>query len=390
MSVSEPLLPQAIRTQEFPITAEHSYLNTATLGPIPTVTRHAIEQAAVRAQFPGIEQANHSHLSLDLARSRMANLLGASDDDLVFTPNTTYGLNICAQGIDWRAGDNVVLPDREFPSVMYTWLQLRNSGVDVRLVPWEGDGPSVDVLMAAVDSRTRVVSCSAVAWDSGYRIDLEALGRRCAQASCLLIVDGIQAVGATELDVQRLQISALAVHGYKWLVAGFGCGALYVSPNAIDQIRPRFVGDQSFISAGEPGAAPAEWQPGARRYTVGGANDLGLTALASSLGLLAELGLPAIAAHNRQLGQQLVDGLLKHGPAVQLISPTDPARRAAIVVFTLGDRQRDETLVRRLADQGIIVVLRRRGVRVSPHFYNSPAEIDRLLRALPQAISDLG
>jgi cysteine desulfurase/selenocysteine lyase len=384
MPTPESLLPPTIRAHEFPLTAEQTYLNAATQGPIPALTRHAIEHAAARDQFPGSERDTAAQHSAELARSRLAQLLHVGADDLVFTPNTTYGLNICAQGIAWREGDNVVLPDHEFPSVMHTWLNLRNSGVEVRLVPWEGEGPSVDALMAAVDARTRVVSCSAVAWDSGYRIDLEALGRRCAQAGCLLIVDGIQAVGATELDPQRLGISALAMHGYKWLVAGFGCGALYVAPSAIDQIRPRFAAEQSFIGGGEPGAAEAAWQPGARRYTVGGSNNLGLTALASSLGLIAELGMPNIAAYNRQLAQLLVDGLAKHAPALQLISPTDPARRAAIVVFTLGDRQRDEALVQRLAKQGIIVALRRRGVRVSPHFYNSPEEIERLLRALAQ------
>jgi cysteine desulfurase / selenocysteine lyase len=251
------------------------------------------------------------------------------------------------------------------------------------IVPsWCGDGPSVDALMAAVDSRTRVVSCSAVAWDSGYRIDLEGLGRRCAQAGCLLIIDGIQAVGAIELNPQSLQLAALTFHGYKWLLAGFGCGALYVSPSAIDQIRPHFVGEQSFTDTGDGADTPAVWQPGARRYTVGSANSLGLTALAASLALIERVGLEAIEVHNRALAQILVDGLRRHAPDIQLVSPVDSARRAAIVTFTLGDRARDEALVRRLGEQGIVVALRPRGVRVSPHLYNSAAEVEELLRAI--------
>jgi selenocysteine lyase/cysteine desulfurase len=376
------VLPHDLRAREFPITAEYTYLNAATQGPLPTSTCRAIEQATIRAQFPETPRAHVDQPVADLARTRLARLLGVGADDLTFTSNTTHGLNICAHGIDWRPGDNVVLPEYEFPSLTCTWLQLRSIGVEVRCVPWGGDGPSVDVVMAAVDSRTRVVSCSAVAWDSGYRIDLEELGRRCAQAGCLLVVDGIQAVGAIELDPQALQLAALSMHGYKWLLSGFGCGALYVSPRAIDQIRPRFVGEQSFINDGDPTGATAAWKPGARRYTVGGANAPGLTALAASLALIEQVGLPAIAAHNYALTQLLIDGLRHDAPDVQLISSLDPARRAAIVTFSLGDRARDEALVRCLGEQGIVVALRPRGVRVSPHVYNSAAEIEHLLRAV--------
>jgi len=377
-----PLFTPAEREREFPLVADTTYLNAATQGPLPTRTCRALEQALRRGQYPGLSAAPEEQPPAEAVRARLARLLNCGLDELAFTPNTTYGLNICARGIDWRPGDNVVLPAHEFPSVLRTWLQLRDSGVEVRLVPWDGDGPGVDALMAAVDARTSVVMCSAVAWDTGYRIDLEALGRRCAKAGCLLIVDGIQAVGATELDLRALRLSALSFHGYKWLLAGFGCGVLYVAPEALDQIRPRFVGEQSFQDGFATDDLDAPWQPGARRFAAGGANTLGLTALAASLDLIEQLSLRAIAAHNRALGQLLVDGLRRLEPHVQLVSPADPARRAANVVFTLGDAARDEALVQQLAERGMVVALRRRGVRISPHCYNTAAEIERLLDAL--------
>lgn len=386
MAISEPLplFTLAEREREFPLVADTIYFNAATQGPLPTRTCRALEQALRREQYPGLTPAAEEQPPVEAARTRLARLLNCGPDDLAFTPNTTYGLNICARGIDWRPGDNVVLPVDEFPSVLRTWLQLRDSGVEVRLVPWDSYGPGVDKLMAAVDARTRVVSCSAVAWDTGYRIDLEALGRHCSRAGCLLIVDGIQAVGATELDLRALRISALSFHGYKWLLAGFGCGALYVSPAALDQIRPRFVGEQSFQAGFAADDRDAPWQPGARRFTAGGANALGLTALAMSLNLIEQLGPETIAAYNRALGQLLVDGLRRLEPLVQLVSPIDPTRRAAIVVFTLGDAERDEALVQWLTKHGVVVALRRRGVRVSPHCYNTAAEIERLLELLRQ------
>lgn len=385
-----PLEPPAVlalaeREREFPLVADYAYLNAATQGPLPTTTCRALEQAAWRGQYPGLPEASTERVPAEAVRPRLARLLNCGANDLAFTPNTTYGLNICARGIDWRPGDNVVLPANEFPSVLRTWLQLRDTGVKVRLVPWDDHGPGVETLMGAVDARTRVVSCSAVAWDTGYQIDLEALGRRCEAAGCLLIVDGIQAIGAAEVDVRALRLSAVSFHGYKWLLAGFGCGALYVAPEAFDQIKPRFVGEQSFQDGIAPDNLDAPWQPGARRFTAGGANALGLTALAASLDLIEGVGLSAIAAHNRALGQLLVDGLRRFAPHVRLVSPADAARRASIVVFTLGNAAQDEALVHRLAEQGIIVAFRRRGVRVSPHLYNTPAEIERLLGALHRA-----
>ncbi len=384
MSIATPLslLTESQRASEFPITAEHIYLNAATQGPLPSSTCHMIEQHIRRSQFPEIISGPRVP-PVEMARSRMARLLGTQADNICFTSNTTHGLNICAHGIEWREGDNVVLPASEFPSLTRTWLHLRRFGVDVRLVDWDGDGPCVETLMDAVDARTRVVSCSAVAWDTGFRIDLEELGRRCAAAGCLLVVDGIQAVGATEFDPHALRISALALHGYKWLLSGFGCGVLYVSPEAIDRIRPTFVGEQSFQNATNASDPDTGWQTGARRYTAGGANTPGLNVLAASLAFIEQTGLTAIAAHNRALGELLVQGLQRHTSQLQLVSPQDAARRASIVTFTLGDAQRDAALVQQLAERNIMVALRPRGVRISPHLYNTAAEIESLLEALP-------
>ena len=384
MSTPASPLSDEQRASEFPITAEYTYLNTASQGPVPSATCRALEQVLVRSQFPDTPRARVATPPVELARERMARLLHVAQDDITFTPNTTYGMNVCARGIAWRPGDNAVIPAREFPSLTRAWAQLRDIGVEVRIVPWQGAGPSIDTLMGAVDSRTRAVACSAVAWDTGYRIDLEELARRCAAAGALLVVDGIQAVGAVDMDLRALGVSAVSTHGYKWLMAGFGCGALYVAPEAIDRIRPQIVGEQSYADGADPADSDAPLQPGARRYTAGTSNTFGLVSLGTSLGLIEQLGLPAIAAHNRALGEQLVAGLRRYAQHIQLVSPADPERRAAIVVFTLGEPARDGELVRRLGQRGIVVAHRPRGVRVSPHLYSTGAEIERLLAALPE------
>ena len=385
VSTVERLSVDEAREREFPIVREYTYLNTASQGPWPDRTVRAVERAAALAQFPHGDKARAEPSPEPAARAGLARLIGADEADIVFTGNTTHGINICAQGIDWRPGDNVVVPQREFPSLAYTWFHLRERGVEVRFVPFEGAGPAVEQVMAATDGRTRAVSCSAITWDTGYRADLEELGRRCAERGCLLVLDGIQIVGAQRLDVKAARISALSTHGYKWLMCGFGIGALYVAPEAVDRIRPTFIGTQSIAGEGVGDAFQGQltWQAGAARYAAGGANRLGQAALAASLSLIEEVGIDAIEERGHALAELVYAGLRRKGDAVQLVSSPDPARRSAIVVFTLGARERDAALAKRLDGQGIIVALRPLGVRVSPHFYNTEDDVARLLDAIP-------
>ena len=186
------------------------------------------------------------------------------------------------------------------------------------------------------------------------------------------------------LAPQALGLAALSFHGHKWLMVGFGCGVLYLAPAALEQIQPRFVGEQSYRDGADPSNPTPAWRDGARRFAVGSANILGMTALASALALVIELGLTQIARHNAALTQDLIDGLRHLAPAVRLVVPDVPERRAAIVVCTTGDAARDAALVEQLASRRIMVACRPRGIRVAPHLFNDAADIATLVRALAQ------
>lgn len=385
MTATTASLPPAIaaaREEEFPILHELTYLNAASQGPVPGRTARAIGEIATASQFPHTKRASEVANPEPIVRERLARLINADPADFVFTGNTTHGMNICAQGIAWRAGDNVVVPAHEFPSLTVAWSYLRERGVEVRIAPFAEAGPTVDEIMSRVDDRTRAVACSAITWNTGWRADLETLGARCAERGVLLIVDGIQAVGVRQIDVKAARISALAMHGYKWLLAGFGQGVLYVAPDAIDRINPTFIGEQAVTNGADAEEEKPKWKDGAARYVAGGLNRLGLAAYASSLGLLEEIGIATIEERAHGLGESLYRALQQR-PGVRLVSSADPARRSQVIVFTLGDNARDAALVDQLDAQGIIVALRPMGVRVSPHFYNTEADIARLLDALP-------
>ena len=226
------------------------------------------------------------------AREGLARLINAQPDDIVFTSNTTHGLNIVAQGIDWQPGDNCVVPAGDFPSLAYAWGHLRTRGVEVRFVPWEGAGLGVDPHGGCGWPHP---GRSAAARSSGIRGIVwtwKHLGQRCA-ARDVLVVDAIQAVGAQRLDVRAARIAALATHGYKWLMAGFGVGALY-GARALDRIRPTFVGAQAVQSASHPERGPVTWHPHAQRYAAGGAQYPRAPALAAE-GLRRESALRVVS-----------------------------------------------------------------------------------------------
>ena len=382
-----PSFSIATREEELPVLRDHTYLNAAFHGPLPVCAIRALTRGVEELQFPGIarhramgEYGATLHAAETGVRERIARRIGADMSEIVLTSNTSQGMNICAQGLVCRPGDNVIIPADEFPSLTATWLNLRHKGIEVRIVPFSGAGPTTDEIMARVDERTRAVACSAIGWSTGWRADLEALGARCAARGVLLIVDGIQAVGVQQLDVKALRLSALAFHGYKWLMAGYGVGGLYVAPEALDRIAPTFISEGAIVDEG-PGEQ--DWQAGAQRYSLSNRDQPAFAALAASLEMQEAFGAREIATRSTALAEQLYAELSARG-ALRVVSASDPARRSAIIVFTTGNASGDAALVARLEQAKIMVSLRPLGVRVSPHFYNTEGDIARLLDALPR------
>ncbi len=157
---------------------------------------------------------------------------------------------------------------------------------------------------------------------------------------------------------------------------------VYVAPEAVDQISPTFVGVSSFASGGDGFEGHLNWKPGAARYQAGGGNRTGWAALATSLGLIEEVGIATIEERDRTLAEQLYAGLTRK-ESIEIVSSPDPRTAPPIAVFTLGSQERNAAMAQQLEEQGIIVALRPLGLRASPNFYNTEEEVDRLLAALP-------
>lgn len=366
--------------REFPITERLTHFNHAGVSPVSRRVVAAattfIEQAAV------ITPSTYRSWDVrsEAIRASCARLIGAQADEIAFVKNTSEGLSLVAVGLDWRAGDNVIAVDGEYPSNVYPWFGLRRWGVETRLVQPVRGRVRVDDVRALLDGRTRVVSVSFVDWNSGARTDLRPLGELCRERGILFCVDGIQGVGAVQLDVERAGIDCLAVGGHKWLLAPEGCGGLFISRRVVDRLQSVLHGWKSVTDADTYLPYHFNPRPDAAKFEPGSPPQLGTHALGAAIDLLLEVGPANIEQRVLEITDRLAAGLRARG--AEIVSPWERDARSGIVVFRLGDDP--QRLSAALNQRGFIVRMRGGGIRVAPHFYNDEDDIDRFLAALDQ------
>ena len=370
---------QAVRT-EFPITNEWTYINHATWGPYPARTVAAIKAYADGWANPPTYSATHDNQRVvNELRQRIAELVNGKPEMVAFTASLAEGMNIMLNGIEWIAGDNVIVPVEEFPSVAFPALNLERKGVEVR---WAAKSPELRTDLAKIealmDARTRAVAISHVEWADGFRNDLQALGALCRARDIELFVDVTQSVGAQPIDVTNWGVSGVAAHGYKWLLSSFGTGVVIFNEHAFQRILPTYAGRMSVKNEGE---LALDWKDTAERFQTGGFNMPTITAMHASLSLVGDVGPARSAAHTATLVDRLAEGLTQMG--YEIVSDLSPEHRSQIISFTSGDLERDNRLVGELEERKVSVVMRARGVRISPYFYNTDEDVDRLLEALP-------
>lgn len=354
-----------------------NYLDFATAGLLPAPATYAMTALLEDHATYGSVAAPRWLSQLLTHRSTIARLIGGQASNIAFTQNTSTGLALVTNGLDWRPGDNVVVPAIEFPSNRYPWLALRRLGVEVRAVPSARGYAAISDLGDAVDGRTRVVTVSAVQFSSGYRYDLSAV--REAARDALFVVDGSQSVGAMLTDVVGDEIDVLATTGHKWMLGPLGVGFVHFSDRAMDELVPSTPG---WRSVEDPYAFSEEPRDAddARRFESGTENLVGITGLSAAIQLLLDVGTSTVEDAVLRRAEELVARLAQQGqrPAVEL-----PQGHTSGIVVVAHD---DPTTARaRLAERGVICTARATGLRLSPHFFTSSDD----LKAACEALADL-
>jgi selenocysteine lyase/cysteine desulfurase len=366
----------------FPITERAIYMNHAAVSPPPQPTVAAVEAQLRDVSENGSVNYRSWMAVKENARRLAAGMIGARPSQIAFMRNTSDGLSTVANGLRWRAGENVVTFRREFPSNIYPWLRLREAyGVEVRMCEERDGRVDLDELISLIDERTRVVAISHVQYGSGFRADLARIGRAARERDALLVVDVIQGMGALPVQVEAELIDVVAASCHKWLLTPEGIGLLYLSDRARERIEPTLVGWRSVTNPEDYGNFEQQWKGGALAWETGNAPTALFYGLEASLKLLTETGIERIASHLSELTDFLCECLA--GRDYEIVSSRRAGEKSQIVCLRPHDGQTPYALYAHLKQQGIITAPRGDRLRISPHLYNTASEIETLVKALP-------
>jgi cysteine desulfurase/selenocysteine lyase len=366
----------------FPITEHAIYLNHAAVSPLPTSTTEA-----VNAQLRDVAQNGslnyRSWVAVkEQARKRVAELIDARPDQIAFMRNTSDGLSTIANGLRWKPGDNLVTFQHEFPSNIYPWQRIRDVlDVEVRMCEERNGRIDLDEFMGLIDKRTRVVAISQVQYASGFRVDLERIGRATRAHDALLVVDAIQAMGVVPTNVDADLIDVAAAAGHKWLLSPEGVGLLYLSDRARERIEPTLVGWISVPNPEDYTNFEQGWNEGALAWETGTGPASLIHGLEASLRLLMETDVTRIAKHLEHLTDHLCQRLQYLN--YQVVSSREAGEKSQIVCIRHNGGMSPMALYTHLKERKIITSPRGDRLRISPHLYNMVEEIDELVAALP-------
>ena len=354
------------------------YLNSASIGPLPARSVSVLAECNADRARPATWSLERINAILTEARRLSGRLINADAGEIALMPNTTTGLNVAARALPLVRGNVVLTFDREFPANIYPWLRLAENGVTLERIPVTAEGWPDEVRLheRLGDPAVRAVAVSLTQFSNGYTVDLAALSRATRAYDKWLVVDAIQAVGQVPLDVKATPVDFLACGGQKWLLSPWGTGFLYVRKALCATLEPSFAGWAAFRGSDDytrlTSYDPRPW-PDARRFELLTFPVQDFAAMNASLELILSVGVDAIAAHTRTLHQPVVDWAEQGGGE---ISSPRGARGSAILCV----RPRGGVLAAyaRLHEAGVHCSLREGAVRLSPHLYNRPDEIERV------------
>ena len=365
---------------QFPVTENYIYMNHAGIAPLSLRARDAMREFLNDATDDGAIHSEDWAATAEACRQSAAKLIHATVNEIAFMKNTTQGILLAANGIDWHEGENVVTTAVEFPANVYPWWSLKERyGVETRMVTEREGRIPIEELEAAIDSRTRVLTISHVEFASGFRHDIQAIGEICREKGIWFVVDAIQSVGVIDVDVKACCIDILAADGHKWLCAPEGAAIFYCAKERQDQLINTNLGWAGVVNPRDFLNYSLTPKPDATRFEEGSYNSIGLFGLHAAIGLLLEIGVPRIERRVLNLTGRLIDELQSKGYSVS--TPTKESARSGIVVFR-SDRH-STTELYELLKRANVVSAERGGLRLSPHYYNSMDEIEQVLEVLP-------
>ncbi len=369
--------------EEFPITDNFVFFNNAAVSSPPSRVVDAVSELFRQFSQVGLKKYHDWMKQVDETRSLFARLINADPLQVCFTGNTSDGLSAVASGLQWKSGDRVLLPYPDFPANVYPWVNLERLGVKVDFFPKENGRFYPGDIERALRPGTRLLAVSSTDFSTGFRCDLEELGDLCRRKELLLCVDAIQSLGAVPLDVKKCGIHFLASGGHKWLLSTMGIGALYISGEADDLVRPVRVGWRSVENEEDFYHLDLTLKRDARRFETGTLNIAGITALGVSLDMLLEIGIERIYSRLLELTDIISEGLARRN--LPVISPAEREHRSGIISFVPRD---SAGFFLYCLKKNVMISQRGDAVRLSPHFYNNEADVEAFFKVLDEYLRE--
>jgi selenocysteine lyase/cysteine desulfurase len=319
---------------------------------------------------------------IEEVRGVAAKLINAEPEEVAFVKNTSHGLSIVAEGLEWKTGDNVLVYEKEFPSNVYPWLNLARKRVEVKYIPSRSGRIRLEDIAQLIDSRTRLLTISSVQFSNGFRVDLSKVGALCKEKGVLLCVDAIQSLGVLPMDVRDAGVDFIAADGHKWLLSTEGTGIFYCRKELAGSINPPLIGWKSVQNAHDFDRIALRLENKALRFEEGSPNTIGIIALGAALDFLFEVGINRIEHTVLDLGALIIEMAENRGLAIK--TPGGREERSGITSVA---GNFDAGFVKdRLREQGVMVNVRDKALRISPHFYNTEDDVLRFFDAFDRAL----
>jgi selenocysteine lyase/cysteine desulfurase len=361
-----------------------AYMDVAHQGPLPRAAVRALQKAIELKKLPHLFPHEAYFALPDRVRALLARMVGGKAEEIALTTGASAGLAAVGMGLDWQPDDAVLVAQGEFPAHFATFAPLAEAGrLRLEVVAPRGRFLTADDFLERMGPRTKLVSASLVRFDNGALLDAARLADACRSFGALLLLDASQCTGAMPLDVRALGADFLVSSGYKWLLSPYGTGFFWIREELIDRMRPlpfywmALEGASRFDSLAAGPYRPAR---GAHRWDAPETASLQLAAMEASLELLLRLGIDTVREHNEALVRQLLERLPRDRciPA----SPGEAAARGPFVCVAARSEEKTRVLHEKLRAAKIFVSLRENALRVAPHLFNTPGDIDRLLAVL--------
>ncbi|HWF19908.1 MAG TPA: aminotransferase class V-fold PLP-dependent enzyme [Verrucomicrobiae bacterium] len=384
MTLNEILNNEELRNHEFPVTRERIFLAHAGDCPLPRRVADAISAYVRQASAADQEMCVYPAI-LETGRKLAARLLNSQPEEVAFVGPTSLGLSYVAAGLNLRRNDNILIYFDDYPSNVYPWMALAERGIQVRLINTRELGVirPIDV-MGQVDEQTRLVALASCHFITGTRLDHQAIGKFLRERNILFCVDGIQTLGAFPTTVENVDF--LAADAHKWLLGPCAAGLFYVRHALQEKLRPPIYGWNNVRSPNFVAQEQIVFRKDAHRFEAGTHNLLGIVGLVAAMELILEIGVENIAAELLRKRAWLVPALQAKSYKVVRANDT-PENASGIVSFFRTDGGDLAELHQKLMDANVITSLRtdRKGqhyIRLSPHFYNTDTELQRVLELL--------